>query len=281
MSEQQRARRRRQRQRRRQRRRDEAPEFDAQDASGDDQDDDSAAEPEPSTSESRKGERVLGDAPARSKSIFGMPRIVFAMSVGIFAALLIVIVLGEIISVSDDIEGVNRFPDQGRRHLAAGEVFDDYNSNPPTSGPQDAAGVPAGVYGPDEPAPLNFTPTAAQLLPVLEAGGIVIQYRPDLLPEPDLELLRANIRALGNLNVILAPNPTIDTAIAATAWTHILAISDLEDNFIERLGIFIAGEETGFYLRFVLEQDPQVLDLESPRLEASESESSEEQAPSE
>ncbi len=281
MSEQQRARRRRQRQRRRQRRRDEAPELDAQDVSDDDQDDDSAAEPEPSDSKSRKGERVLGDTPARSKTIFGMPRIVFAMSVGIFAALLIVIVLGEVISVSDDIEGVDRFPDQGRRHLAAGEVFDDYNSNPPTSGPQDAAGVPAGVYGPDEPAPFDFTPPAAQLLPVLEAGGIVIHYRPDLLPEPDLELLRANIRALGNLNVILTPNRTIDTPIAATAWTHILAISDFEDDFIERLGIFIAGEETGFYLRFVLEQDPQVLDLESPRLEASASESAEEQAPSE
>ena len=280
MSDQQRARRRRQRQRRRQRRRDEAPELDAQDVSGDDQDDDSATEPEPSDSKSRKGERVLGDPPARP-TIFGMPRIVFAMSVGIFAALLIVIVLGEVISVSDDIEGVERFPDQGRRHLATSEVFDDYNSNPPTSGPHDAAGVPAGVYGPDEPAPFDFTPTATQLLSVLEAGGIVIHYRPDLLPEPALELLRANIRALGNLNVILAPNRTIDTAIAATAWTHILAISDLEDDFIERLGIFIAGEETGFYLRFVLESDPQVLDLESPRLEASESESSEEQAPSE
>ena len=280
MSEQQRARRRRQRQRRRQRRRDEAPELDAQD-SGDEQDDDSAAEPEPSESESRKGERVLGDPPARPRTIFGMPRIVFAMSVGIFAALLIVIVLGEVISVSDDIEGVDRSPDQGRRHLAAGELFDDYNSNPPTSGPHEAVGVPAGVYGPDEPTPFDFTPTAPQLLSVLEAGGIVIHYHPDLLPEPDLELLRANVRALGNLNVILTPNPTIDTAIAATAWTHILAISDLEDDFIERVGIFIAGEETGFYLRFVLEQDPQVLDLESPRLEASEGEASEEQTASE
>ena len=257
MSEQQRARRRRQRQRRRQRRRYDAPLIEGEvvdEPNGESAEDEAGDEPE-------DGGRESGSAP-RPNTIFGMPRFMFTLTVGIFAALLFVIILQQVLGpATDDIDGVQRFPDLGRHHLASGEVFDDYSSNPPTSGPQNVEGVPAGIYGPAEDAPRDFIPTAAELLPVLEAGGIVIHYRFDLVPEAGRLALRDLIDRTGARNIVLMVNPTIDTPIVAAAWGHLFALTALGDDFIDQLELFIAGEDEGFYRRFVLETEPVTRDL--------------------
>jgi hypothetical protein len=261
MSEQQRARRRRQRQRRRQRRRDDAPLIEGEvvdEQDGEVADDDSGDEPD---NRRRGGDDGGGSAPRRN-TIFGMPRFMFTMTVGIFAALLFVIILQQVLGpATDDIDGVQRFPDLGRRHLAAGEVFDDYNSNPATSGPQNIEGVPSGIYGPDEEAPFDFIPASADLLPVLEAGGIAIHYRSDLVPEAGQLALRDLFARTLALNIVLTVNPTIETPIVAAAWGHLFALTELDDDFIDQLERFIAGEDEGFYRRFVLETDPVTRDL--------------------
>ena len=201
------------------------------------------------------------ESAAPHNTIFGMPRFVFTMTVGIAAALLIVIVLQQVVGpVSDDIEDLQRFPDLGRRHLAAGETFDDYNSNPPTSGPQNVEGVPPGIYGPEEEAPFNFIPAAADLLPVLEAGGIVIHYRADLVPDGGLLALRNLLDRIGARNILLTANRSIDDPVVATAWGHLFPLAALEEDFIEQLELFL-GEDEGFYQRFLLETDPVTRDL--------------------
>ncbi len=256
MSEQQRARRRRQRQRRRQRRRDEvdAPEIDEIEAEGvetDDTDGDG----------SRLGDPV--SPPSRPATIFGLPRFIFLMSAGISVAVLVVIVIGQVVDVSDDIAGVTRFPDQGRQHLAEGELFTAYNSTPATSGPQEVLGVPAGNYGPDEEPPFDFQPTDAQLLPVLEAGGLAIHYDPDALDENQVEQLRdfADLARTATPNLVLTANPNLETPIAATAWTHLLSLDELGENFIDELARFVLDQEDSFYRRFVLERAPATIDL--------------------
>ena len=240
MSEQQRARRRRQRQRRRQRRREAAPLIEGEVV--DEQDTELADDTTSDKAQDGDGREV--GSTSRPNTIFGMPRFMFTMTVGIFAALLFVIILQEVLGpATDNIEGVQRFPDLGRRHLAAGEVFDGYNSNPPTSGPQNVAGVPAGIYGPTENAPLDFIPTAAELLPVLEAGGIVIHYRANLVPEDARNDLRDLVNRAVAFNIVLTVNPTIETPI------------------IDQLERFIADEDDGYHRRFVLESDPVIRDL--------------------
>ena len=193
-----------------------------------------------------------------------MPRFMFTMTVGIFAALLFVIVLQQVMGpATDDIDGVQRFPDLGRRHLASGEVFDDYSSNPPTSGPQNVEGVPAGIYGPEQDPPFDFIPAAAELLPVLEAGGIVIHYRSDLVPNAGRLALRDLIDRTVALNIVLTINPSIDAPIVAAAWGHLFALTELGDDFIDQIERFIADEDQGFYNRFVLESDSVTRDLDA------------------
>lgn len=277
MSEQQRARRRRQRQRRRQRRRDDAPLIEGEVV---DEQDGEPAQDETGDEPQDDGGRESGSSP-RPNTIFGMPRFMFTMTVGIFAALLFVIVLQQVLGpATDDIDGVQRFPDLGRRHLASGEVFDDYSSNPPTSGPQNVEGVPPGIYGPAEGAPRDFIPTAAELLPVLEAGGIVIHYRGDLVSEAQLQTLRRIVEDLARLratNIVLTMNPAIESPVVAAAWGHLFSFEELYEDFDQDLLLFVAGEDERFYGRFVLESDPVTRDLDataelSPTTDASDEE---------
>ena len=220
--------------------------------------------------ERRRGEKVQpGDRP-KPNTILGMPRFIFF----IMAALLVVIistqVLGQVISPSDQIDGVLEFPDQGRRHLAAGESFDidSYNSFPPTSGPQAAVGATPGIYSADaEDAAFRDTPAFASLLPILEQGGVVIYYDPARLGDDELAVLKAFVRVLrGDISdnqddnvrdleliTLVEFDDSLPAAIVATAWRHALEIDLLDDTSQDRIGEFVSPDPVGLYERFVLE----------------------------
>ena len=157
-----------------------------------------------------------------------------------------------------EVQGVQSFPDQGRRHLQEGETFDAYNSSPPTSGPQLAEGAEADVYLPDD----DFIPQPAEMLPLLERGGIVIYYDPDTYSsaENPSSLLGA-MQSLRQFRERLAVVPIDGLAeahngatIVLAAWRTLLAIErwDVEGN--EQLTTFLQNAPDGYYDRYRLER---------------------------
>lgn len=105
---------------------------------------------------------------------------------------------------------IQTFPDQGRDHIQRGQEHDQYNSNPPTSGPHYGSVAPWGVS--DE------TIEPEVLVHNLEHGGIVINYKG--LPEEDADALAELVESYGD-GVILQPNETIDKPIALAAWRNL------------------------------------------------------------
>lgn len=215
--------------------------------------------------ESRSGTPVRGGRPPSPEKIFGLPRLVVAVGSGLVFALLLVGLLTLLSSRPDDEANAIRLPDQGRRHLAAGESFELYNSVPPTSGPHPVAGAPPGVYGAEEPAPFDTLPSAGAVLALLEQGGLALYYDPEALPSSDREALRAFVEALRPLRplLLLMPlaglaneaQPTVARApIVVAAWRHLLPIAELDEEGRGALEEFVQPASAGgFYERFVLD----------------------------
>ena len=121
-------------------------------------------------------------------------------------------------------------PDQGNRHLKmAEEPHVPYNSEPPTSGPHLPYLAPWGIHN---------VPIVKELqVHNLEDGGVMVQYR-CATPCPDLVArLKAIVERYPD-EVILAPYPTMKSAIALTAWTRIDAFDRFDEARIVR---FIAA----------------------------------------
>ena len=189
----------------------------------------------------KSGERVSGGKGNKKPpptTVFGLPRFLFVLSVSVFVALLLVTILNIVTGSNDedslDIDAVQTLPDQGRRHLNPGETFADYNSTPPTSGPQAAVGVGPGIY--DEPQSFE------SLLPLLERGGVVVYYQPDRLEVLDQEDLLgfATIAIDVGCQLAVTPHNEIgDSAIVATAWRHVLRIDALTDEAAVQISDFV------------------------------------------
>jgi Protein of unknown function (DUF3105) len=80
-----------------------------------------------------------------------------------------------------------------------------YTSDPPTSGPHEPAPILSGVR--DEPLP------RPNQVGHLEAGGVLLQYGPDLDPA---EL--ADLEGLAGEGVVVVPNEDLPAPVVATAW---------------------------------------------------------------
>lgn len=120
------------------------------------------------------------------------------------------------------------FDDQGREHLAAGQTYDFYSSDPPTSGPHAPAPIGWGVYDTSIPK--------ETLIHNLEHGGSLILYNcpggcPDLIRQ--LESTAESYLAEGR-KVVLAPYPGMDQKIALVAWTYLDAFDELDASRIVR-----------------------------------------------
>jgi Protein of unknown function (DUF3105) len=140
--------------------------------------------------------------------------------------------------------GVLRFGDLGRAHIPAGEVFPDYNSRPPTSGPHGPA-LPWGIHS--APVPVESA------VHNLEHGGVVIWYNCDGGPQPLDEsacdqLVRELTDAVGprlddDMFIVLAPYGDMENRIALTAWQYLDAFDEFDRARIEA---FIASFECKF-----------------------------------
>lgn len=202
-----------------------------------------AADADDGRGEGKRGAKVMPGRP-RPPTILGLPRLSFLIMMGGLMAVILLFIYSAIAGDQQersDLKGVVSYADQGRRLLAPGETFTAYNSGPPTSGPHHATGVAPGIY--DTP------PDPADLLPLLEQGGIVIYYRPDRLDAAGIEELRANVQALLDLdlNVVLTVHDSLSAPIVATAWRHSLAVDSVTD---KNLVLFVQPAPDGFYGRF-------------------------------
>ncbi len=114
-------------------------------------------------------------------------------------------------------------------HISQREAKDVvYNSNPPSSGPHFAASVAPGIYRSHIPS--------GQSVHALEHGRVVIHYLPDTPNDIVAEL--ESITKQYAPNVILTPDPDIDSAIGLAAWGRVDALGAFDEErivaFVER-----------------------------------------------
>lgn len=140
---------------------------------------------------------------------------------------------------------VQTFFDQGRQHLAPDQTFNQYNSNPPTSGPHSPIAARWGIY--DQPVPKEV------LVHNMEHGGVIVWYNcrggPQPLTEAQCQELRNNLARVvqtylsrGRL-IVMTPYPDMPRRIALTAWTRLDAFDDFDE---ARLASFIERYERAF-----------------------------------
>ena len=208
------------------------------------------------------------DAQPPRRTIFGLPRMSVALLGGLLVAMIAVFAL-QLIFPTDEVltvEGVQTFPDQGRRHLAEGDSFDAYNSFPPTSGPQPEQGAPAEVYLPDAEA---ATPTPVEMLPLLERGGVVIYYDPDVYTSADdpggLLGAMASLRQFRE-RLAVVPLEGIGEAypgatIVLAAWKTLLPVATWDADGNEQISAFMQNAPDGYYDRYRLERGDAVLSV--------------------
>ncbi len=140
---------------------------------------------------------------------------------------------------------VQTFEDLGREHLPAGQPYDFYNSNPPTSGPHAPQPAPWGVQG--QPIPKE--------VPIhnMEHGGVVIWYDCSAgaapLDEAQCQQLRDELADITSSKVgegklvLMVPYDSMDRRIALTAWRTLDAFDEFDG---QRVQAFIASYERRF-----------------------------------
>ena len=140
---------------------------------------------------------------------------------------------------------VQTFDDLGRRHLAVGETYDQYNSDPPTSGPHAPSPAPWGVSDTE----------LAKEVPIhnMEHGGVVIWYDCEGGAQPlgsaGCQQLRDQLAAIvrpavaAGKEVLMTPYSGMTNRIALTAWQTLDGFDDFDQARIEA---FIASYERRF-----------------------------------
>jgi hypothetical protein len=109
------------------------------------------------------------------------------------------------------------FPSEGRTHVLTPVT---YKTNPPTSGNHNPTPAHDGIYDPGN------TPAKENLVHSLEHGRIEVQYKPGSSRRTigQLQSLVKQMQDQGDPRLLLFENETsMPYAVAATAWTHMLA----------------------------------------------------------
>jgi hypothetical protein len=117
-----------------------------------------------------------------------------------------------------------QFPDQGNLHVASADTqHEQYNSDPPTSGPHLPYIAPWGVH---------TRPIVRELqVHNLEDGGVVVQYNCEC---PDLVAKLKAVVDRYDRHVILAPYPGMKQKIALTAWTRLDTLDEFDEARVAR-----------------------------------------------
>jgi hypothetical protein len=128
--------------------------------------------------------------------------------------------------------------DPGRNHVPQPV----YTVDPPAGGDHDPVPAPAGFYD------ANDVPTDGHLVHSLEHGFVIVWYRPATVSAATV----AGLRDLAQRHrwVLVAPRPSMPTALAATAWHRRLLCPDGANGPV---GNFVTafrnqGPEKGFTL---------------------------------
>jgi len=193
---------------------------------------------------SRRSDRAAAERRARRRSFLA----VVAVGVGVLVvAAVAFVILGGGRNLDKEAAAVANYPyaalqmfppdPGGRRHFPQSETYDDYNSNPPTSGPHTAAVAP-GVY--DVPVPKESA------VHNMEHGQVVVWYNCSAGEQPLDEPLCAGLRQeLATIvteandsgkKVLMTPYPDMDNRIALTAWQFL----DVFDEFdAQRVRTFV------------------------------------------
>lgn len=114
---------------------------------------------------------------------------------------------------------IQRFEEQGREHISDTQHFEDYNSNPPTSGPHHAVAARWGVYEKELPE--------GQLIHNLEHCGIWVSYKPDIASE-----LKAKLTAFAKgypTKLIMAPRAKNIAPIVMAAWRVLMPLQEFDE----------------------------------------------------
>ncbi|HEV2813274.1 MAG TPA: DUF3105 domain-containing protein [Solirubrobacteraceae bacterium] len=133
------------------------------------------------------------------------------------------------------------FPDEGNAHLpSATATFDEYKTNPPTSGthrPPPAASD--GIYEP------GASPDKEDWVHTLEHGRVIFMYAPGTPEErrQQLEVLmneEVKGEAGGFKTVIMENNTDMPFAVAAVSWSRYVACKEFTDGAFDALRAFRA-----------------------------------------
>lgn len=163
--------------------------------------------------------RGHADPEASRRSRIWVP--VFVLALVLFALLNVYMNLNQD-QLPEEVEGVTIF------EPIASEVVDgpvDYDIIPPPGGPHAELAHLCGLYR----VPL----IDEHAVKSLATGAVWIAYDPEL-PEDDIDLLREE--ATGQLDVILAPYPGLDSPVVLTAWERQLRLERADD---VRIAFFI------------------------------------------
>lgn len=132
--------------------------------------------------------------------------------------------------------------DQGRKHVPAEEVSKTtYNSNPPTSGPHVETWVKAGIFTQPQ--------SEGELIHSLEHGYVIIHYNCNAESETkeatasainESDTCKTLVQQLEEVasaeriwKLIVVPRPSLDAAIALTAWNRIDKLNMFDRKRIE------------------------------------------------
>lgn len=109
-------------------------------------------------------------------------------------------------------------------HVKLGGSHEQYNSNPPTSGPHIGGSV-AGAGIKDKPVADEI------VVHSLEHGAVVLWYREDIGEDNLARLKKVFNEARGKK--IMVPRDNMDTIIALTSWGYLLKLESVDEDRIK------------------------------------------------
>lgn len=152
------------------------------------------------------------------------------VSLYIFLLLLVTFIIWLVVKPKSEkpkevfLEGVEELGQEveimGRDHINVGSSHDEYNSNPPTSGPHYAMAPNPGFYkkGLEDESAVHG----------LEHGYIWITYHPEMVTEEIIDSLKSIQRKnLGS--VMLSPRTLNESPIILASWGRFLAMEELDE----------------------------------------------------
>lgn len=126
------------------------------------------------------------------------------------------------------------FEDIGRDHFQPGLIYDDYNSNPPTSGPHSSVFSQWGVF--DEAVPKEVA------VHNMEHAGVIVWYNcggPEPLSAEDCATLRNSLSAIvqpqvaDGAAILMTPYDDMPIRVALTGWQHLDTFDEYDETRVQ------------------------------------------------